>query len=167
MELWLYVDALTGQQKGPLPAHTLKRLLRKGLLQPQQFVWTQRLDAWQALADVADFSAYCATWSCFWYYMVDDLEAAASGATGAEATKQAGPASTKELVALFLDGEVDGMTLVWTKDMVDWKPISALHVHCLYGTCVLVFRKRTYSRLCVYVCVCYYRRSAGAEGVSA
>ncbi|GAB9475479.1 Rna-binding protein [Globisporangium polare] len=124
MELWLYVDALTGQQKGPLPAHTLKRLLRKGLLQPQQFVWTQRLDAWQALADVADFSAYCATWSCFWYYMVDDLEAAASGATGAEATKQAGPASTKELVALFLDGEVDGMTLVWTKDMVDWKPIS-------------------------------------------
>lgn len=130
MELWLYVDAVTGQQKGPLPASTLKRLLRRGLLQPQQFVWTQRLDAWQALADVDDFAAYCATWSCFWYYMLDDLDAPAAAAADAtdgatEVTKQAGPVSTKELVALFLDGDVDGMTLVWTKDMADWKPISA------------------------------------------
>lgn len=122
-ELWLYVDATTGQQKGPFPAATLKRLVRRGLLQPQQFVWTQRLPEWQALAQVDAFAAYCATWSSFWYYMVDDPSA------GASATKQAGPVSTKELVALFLDGDVDGMTLVWTTDMAKWLPMSTF-VYC-------------------------------------
>uniref|UniRef100_K3WEI1 RRM domain-containing protein n=1 Tax=Globisporangium ultimum (strain ATCC 200006 / CBS 805.95 / DAOM BR144) TaxID=431595 RepID=K3WEI1_GLOUD len=117
-ELWLYVDAATGQQKGPLAGAILKRLLRKGLLQPQQFVWTQRLSEWQPLAQVDAFAAYCATWCALWYYMVDDLDA------GPSATKQAGPVATKELVALFLDGEIDGMTLVWSKDMAEWSSIS-------------------------------------------
>lgn len=119
MELWLYVDAVTGQQKGPLGGAILKRLLRKGILQPQQFVWTQRLNEWLPLAKVDAFEAYCATWCAYWYYMVDDMD------SGATATKQAGPVATKELVALFLDGEIDGMTLVWTKDMSEWKTISA------------------------------------------
>ncbi|KAF1327043.1 Rna-binding protein, partial [Globisporangium splendens] len=117
-ELWLYVDPATGQQKGPLAGAILKRLLRKGLLQPQQFVWTQRLSEWQPLAQVDAFAAYCATWCAYWYYMVDDLDA------GPSATKQAGPVLTKELVALFLDGEIDGITLVWSKDMAEWSPIS-------------------------------------------
>ncbi|POM74184.1 Splicing factor U2AF-associated protein 2 [Phytophthora palmivora] len=40
-----------------------------------------------------------------------------------EATRT-GPVTTQQLVKLFVDGEVDGMTLVWTQELDDWKPIG-------------------------------------------
>lgn len=120
-ELWLYADAASGKQKGPLPAATLRRLLRRGLLQPQQFVWTPRLGEWTALAAADTFAEYCAAWSRSWFFMGE------GGGNGEEgAAKQQGPVTTKELLALFLDGEVDGMTLVWTADMIEWQPIGAM-----------------------------------------
>lgn len=118
-ELWLYVDAASGQQKGPLPATMLKRLLRRELLQPQQFVWTPRLGEWTPLAATDAFAVYCAAWSRAWFFMADS-----GGDSDAKATQQ-GPVSTKELLALFLDGEVDGMTLVWTEAMSEWQPMGA------------------------------------------
>ncbi|TYZ63806.1 hypothetical protein PybrP1_007338 [[Pythium] brassicae (nom. inval.)] len=119
-ELWLYVDTASGQQKGPLAAAVLKRLLRRGLLQPQQFVWTPRLGEWTPLAAADAFADYCAAWRRAWFFMADGGD---SGESGAKA-KQRGPVATKELLALFLDGEVDGLTLVWTEAMSSWQPMG-------------------------------------------
>ncbi|KAL3672135.1 hypothetical protein V7S43_002798 [Phytophthora oleae] len=119
-ELWLYLDAVTGQQKGPVPAPIVKKLLRKGIVQPQQLVWTQKLSEWTAIAKVKPFAAYCSVWTAVWYYMAEDPMD-----LGKEATRT-GPVTTQQLVKLFVDGEVDGMTLVWSQELNDWKPIGEM-----------------------------------------
>ncbi|KAG6620129.1 rna-binding protein [Phytophthora cinnamomi] len=117
-ERWLYLDAATGQQKGPVGAPILKRLLRKGIVQPQQLAWTQRLSEWTALASVEPFAAYCRVWAAAWFYMAENASDPGQPAA------RTGPVATQQLVALFVDGEVDGMTLVWSQELDDWKPIG-------------------------------------------
>jgi hypothetical protein len=111
--VWLYLDAVTQQQKGPLRASVVKRLLRKGLLQPTQAVWAAHLPAWTAAAAVEPFRGFWGVWAALWYYLPD---------AGAE---QRGPVSTQQLVGLFADGEVDGLTMVWRQEMTEWQPIGA------------------------------------------
>ncbi|KAK1931989.1 HIV Tat-specific factor 1 [Phytophthora citrophthora] len=118
VELWLYLDAITGQQKGPVPAPIVKKLLRKGIIQPQQLVWTQNLSEWTAIAKAEPFAAYCSVWTAVWYYMAEDPLN-----PGKEAVRT-GPVTTQQLVNLFVDGEVDGMTLVWNQELNDWKSIG-------------------------------------------
>ncbi|KAJ0407894.1 hypothetical protein P43SY_009181 [Pythium insidiosum] len=113
-ELWMYVDAASGQQRGPLPVRLLKRLIRKGHVTPQHLVWTQRLNEWTPAATTEPFESYCRIWLSYWYYMIDGNPT------------QQGPVSTKDLMTLFLDGEIDGLTLVWTKDMAQWTPMGEL-----------------------------------------
>ncbi|RLN87841.1 hypothetical protein BBJ28_00019659 [Nothophytophthora sp. Chile5] len=117
-ELWLYLDAVSGQQKGPVPELIVKRLLRKGIVLPEQLVWTQRLPEWAAIASVEPFASYCRVWTALWYYMAD------SAASSSNERERSGPVSTQNLVKLFVDGAVDGMTLVWSQDMDEWKPIG-------------------------------------------
>ncbi|CAH0478605.1 unnamed protein product [Peronospora belbahrii] len=62
-ELWLYLDAITGQQKGPVSTKILKKLLRKGIIQLQQLVWTKRLSEWTAIANVEPLATYCRVWT--------------------------------------------------------------------------------------------------------
>lgn len=120
-DLWLYLDAQSGQQKGPLREPIVKRLIRRGILQPNQFVWTARLTEWAALATVEPFASYCTHWTTYWYYMADaEAPPAAEGAID----NRKGPVQTADLVTLFVDGEIDGMTLVWCKDLPEWKPVS-------------------------------------------
>ncbi|GLE03006.1 hypothetical protein PINS_up011885 [Pythium insidiosum] len=113
-ELWMYVDPASGQQRGPLPVRLLKRLIRKGHVTPQHLVWTQRLNEWTPAGTTEPFESYCRVWFTFWYYMLDGNPT------------QQGPVNTKDLMALFLDGEIDGLTLVWTKDMEQWTPMGEL-----------------------------------------
>lgn len=117
-ELWLYLDAVTGQQKGPVTAPIVKKLLRKGIIQPQQLVWTQRLSEWTAIDSVEPFAAYLRVWTAVWYYMAED-----PANPGNEATRT-GPVTTQQLVHHFVDGDVDGMTLVWSQELDSWKPIG-------------------------------------------
>ena len=121
-ELWLYLDAVTGQQKGPVSTPVLKKLLRKSIVQSQQLVWTQRLSEWAAIASVEPLATYCQVWMGTWYYMAEGTTS-----DNQEATRT-GPVTTQQLVQLFVDGEVDGMTLVWSQTLDDWKPIG--------GSCV-------------------------------
>lgn len=114
-EKWLYLDAATGQQKGPVGVEIAKRLLRKGLLRPEQLVWTPRLQEWAAVSSVEPFAGYWQVWTASWFYLPD-----------AAASERRGPVTTQELVALFVDGEVDGMTLVWRQDMSEWQPIGTV-----------------------------------------
>ncbi|KAE9337533.1 hypothetical protein PF008_g12485 [Phytophthora fragariae] len=117
-ERWLYLDAATGQQKGPVASPILKRLLRKGIVKPQQLAWTQRLSEWTALTSVEPFAAYCRVWASAWFYMAENATDPSQSAT------RTGPVTTQQLVALFVDGEVDGMTLVWSQELDGWKPIG-------------------------------------------
>ncbi|CEG36499.1 rna-binding protein [Plasmopara halstedii] len=117
-ELWLYLDAVTGEQKGPVPSPIIKKLLRKGLIQPQQLVWTQRLSEWKAIVSVEPFAAYNRAWRTMWYYMAENLT------DTSKEVMRAGPVLTQQLVELFTNGDVDGMTLVWSQEVDDWKPIG-------------------------------------------
>lgn len=117
-ELWLYLDAVTGQQKGPVPAPIVKKLLRKGIVQSTQLVWTQRLSEWTAIASVEPFAAYCRVWMTVWYYLAENAMDSNKEAT------RTGPVTTQQLVQLFTDGEVDGMTLVWSQELDKWAPIG-------------------------------------------
>lgn len=117
-ELWLYLDAVTGQQKGPVSVAVLKKLLRKSIVQPQQLVWTQRLSEWTAIASVEPLAAYCQVWMDTWYYMAE-----CAPSEGKEAIRK-GPVTTQQIVQLFVDGEVDGMTLIWSQKLDSWKPIG-------------------------------------------
>uniref|UniRef100_M4BDH3 RRM domain-containing protein n=1 Tax=Hyaloperonospora arabidopsidis (strain Emoy2) TaxID=559515 RepID=M4BDH3_HYAAE len=101
-ELWLYLDAVTGQQKGPVSTPVLKKLLRKSIVQSQQLVWTQRLSEWAAIASVEPLATYCQVWMGTWYYMAEGTKSDNQEATWT------GPVTTQQLVQLFVDGEVDG-----------------------------------------------------------
>ncbi|OWZ24576.1 hypothetical protein PHMEG_000320 [Phytophthora megakarya] len=46
-----------------------------------------------------------------------------------EATRT-GPVTTKQLVTLFVDGEVDGMTLVWSQELDGWNPMGTCNAIC-------------------------------------
>lgn len=111
---WLYFDGATMDQKGPLRAEVVKRLLRKGIVQPSQVVWSEHLPDWAPAAEVEPFKSFWAVWSALWHYIPD---------AGGE---RRGPVSTKQLVDLFADGEVDGLTMVWRQEMPEWQPIGAL-----------------------------------------
>uniref|UniRef100_A0AAV1UI01 RRM domain-containing protein n=1 Tax=Peronospora matthiolae TaxID=2874970 RepID=A0AAV1UI01_9STRA len=117
-ELWLYLDAVTGQQKGPVSTPVLKKLLRKSIVQSQQLVWTQRLSEWAAIASVEPLATYCQVWLDTWYCMAEGTTSDDQEAT------RTGPVTTQQLVHLFVDGEVDGMTLVWSQKLDGWKPIG-------------------------------------------
>ncbi|KAF4323158.1 hypothetical protein BBO99_00003416 [Phytophthora kernoviae] len=117
-ELWLYLDAAMGQQKGPVPEPVVKKLLRKGILQPQQLVWTQRLTEWTAINSIEPFATYCRVWTAVWFYMAESEISASKEST------RTGPVTTQQLMTLFVDGAVDGMTLVWTQELNNWKPIG-------------------------------------------
>jgi HIV Tat-specific factor 1 len=113
-EMWMYVDATSGSEKGPLTEEIMKRLIRKGIIQPNQYVWNKTLKEWTPLMNVEPFKTYHETWSAFWYFMVEK--------------QQKGPIVTKDLVSLFIDGEIDGLTIVWTKSMSEWKAIGEVQV---------------------------------------
>lgn len=108
---WLYLDA-AGQQRGPLGADVLKRLLRKGLLGPTQLVWAPGRAEWAPAAQVEPFAGFWGVWAARWHFLPD-------------AGDRRGPVTTQQLLALFADGEVDGMTLVWREEMPEWQPVSA------------------------------------------
>ncbi|TDH65593.1 hypothetical protein CCR75_004947 [Bremia lactucae] len=120
VELWMYLDAATGEQKGPVPARIVKKLLRKSIIQPHQLVWTQRLSEWTKITSVEPFVAYYRTLMTVWYYMAENATDASKNAT------RTGPTTTQQLIQLFLDGKVDGMTLVWSQELDDWKPVGAV-----------------------------------------
>ncbi|KAH9101527.1 hypothetical protein AeMF1_021750 [Aphanomyces euteiches] len=101
---WMYVDA-AGGQKGPMDESVLKRLLRRGLIHGETFVWSPELPIpeWKMTKDVPLFTPVCVLWQKVpqWHYY-DHLKV------------QQGPLTTAELVDKFENGDIDGLTLVWS-----------------------------------------------------
>ncbi|CCI49570.1 unnamed protein product [Albugo candida] len=99
--VWMYIDAHNGSQRGPLTDCMMKKLFRKDILKSDQLVWKSGLKEWKPLHSVAPFDTLCATWRLRWFFLTsEDL--------------QQGPISTESLLELFMDGKVDGLTVVWT-----------------------------------------------------
>ncbi|OQS06164.1 hypothetical protein THRCLA_01776 [Thraustotheca clavata] len=122
LKKWLYVDT-QGNQKGPLDEQVLKRLLRRGIVQGENYVWSpelaEEMPTWQMAKDTPIFQTACVLWQSTpqWYYYDQDKV-------------QKGPLTTTELTNLFLDGEVDGLTLVWSncKLVDEWTPMGQVNV---------------------------------------
>ncbi len=118
---WMYVDA-HGGQKGPLDECVLKRLLRRGLLQGENYVWSpdlvELMPNWQMAKDTPVFAAACVLWQPVpqWYYF-DHLK------------QQKGPITTSELTNLFMEGDIDGLTMVWSSYKVvdEWTAMGQVH----------------------------------------
>ncbi|OQR83166.1 hypothetical protein ACHHYP_15015 [Achlya hypogyna] len=119
---WMYIDS-SGSQKGPLDEAVLKRLLRRGMVTGDNFVWSpelaERMPSWQLAKETPIFRTTCVLWQALaqWYYY-DHLK------------QQQGPVTTNDLSTKFLDGDVDGLTLVWSScQLVEaWTPLGQVEV---------------------------------------
>jgi|EP01033_Poteriospumella_lacustris_P006976 hypothetical protein len=112
-DAWLYLDAKTGEQKGPLPTAVIKRLLEKGLLglDSKTIVWKSGMDQWKAVAEVPELSAVVEFQSMQWYFM--DMN-----------NSQQGPIFSRFLIHKLKEGELDGLTLVYGGKNPEWRKLS-------------------------------------------
>nr|CCA23603.1 conserved hypothetical protein [Albugo laibachii Nc14]CCA24162.1 conserved hypothetical protein [Albugo laibachii Nc14] len=99
--VWVYLDAQSGAQRGPLTDSMMKKLFRKGILKTDQLVWKPGLSEWKPLHSVEPFDIQCVTWGLRWFFLTPD-------------NVEQGPVTTESLLELFMDGKVDGLTVVWT-----------------------------------------------------
>ncbi|KDO27258.1 hypothetical protein SPRG_07507 [Saprolegnia parasitica CBS 223.65] len=119
------VAALKGKKwlKGPLDEQVLKRLLRRGLVTGDSYVWSpelaELLPTWQLAKETLVFGTTCVLWQTLpqWYYYD-------------QAKQQKGPVTTADLSTLFLDGDIDGLTLVWSSAQLvpAWTPMGQVDV---------------------------------------
>jgi GYF domain 2 len=50
---WLFIDAVTKSQKGPVAAEVLSKMLDKGVMVTgSTFVWKPGMDSWKSMAEV-------------------------------------------------------------------------------------------------------------------
>ena len=100
------------EQRGPLPEDALIRLMqRKATLRrqlPSVSVWREGLSSWvRAASSDSPFRLHVAILSATWYY------AESPGAAGSQQQQQVGPLSLDDLAERFVEGEVDGLTLMY------------------------------------------------------
>lgn len=106
---WLYLDTQQ-DRKGPLDENTIRRLLKRGIIKSTTYVWSGGMTDWQPIQDVPAFRSYVATLQKSWYYLVNG--------------KQSDPVSTMQLVRLFLNGDLDGFSMIWGDGCVEWLPLG-------------------------------------------
>lgn len=101
-----------GNTKGPLPRFAIVRLLLKGsafISKDTQI--SNKSNEWSQLSSFDTFSPVLNQLDKSWYYL--DLQ-----------NNPKGPCSTGGLISFIDDGDVDGMTLVWSKDMTTWQKVQ-------------------------------------------
>jgi hypothetical protein len=106
---WWYLDS-SGAQKGPIAAEIISRMLERGVgLDASTLVWRAGTEKWLPLSEVEPFADLVKLLLLPWHY-VD----AASGS-------QRGPFLTRMLLHKLKSEEIDGMTLVYTPSIGEWK----------------------------------------------
>ena len=107
---WFYLD-VGGQSKGPLPAEVLARMLEKGLgVDPTTLVWRNGMERWLPMSETEPFQATASLLLTQWFFVDSDGQ-------------QLGPCLTRMLLHKFGEGSIDGMTLVFTSAMGEWRPL--------------------------------------------
>jgi HIV Tat-specific factor 1 len=78
-------------------------------------IWQSGMPAWTAIGEVEPFKAYVMHLDGAWHYTD-------------EGRKTVGPVSVSELSQRFNNGDVDGMTVVWSKCINEWKALREVDV---------------------------------------
>lgn len=98
---WYYIDG-NGVQKGPLPATILVKLLEKGVgVSSNTLVWKNGLISWVAACTIYPFQSICEFQQTQWYFIDNDGE-------------QKGPVLSRMIMHKLKEGEIDGLTLVFS-----------------------------------------------------
>ena len=112
---WFYLDA-AGQSKGPLTAETLTRMLAKGVgVEPGSLVWREGMEGWLPMSETEAFGAQVALLLTQWFFLDG-------------AGLQQGPCLTRMLLHKFSEGAIDGMTLVFSASLGEWRPLHEVEV---------------------------------------
>eukprot|EP01041_Mallomonas_annulata_P011697 gene11697-24497_t len=112
---WMYID-LTGTIKGPIPTLILSRLLEKNLgVSSETLIWKAGMEKWCRMAEVEQFSSMAAFQSMQWFYLEPDGQ-------------QRGPVTSRLLVHKLKEGNIDGLTLVYTTSIGEWKKLSEVAI---------------------------------------
>jgi hypothetical protein len=115
---WYYISR-TGeisQPRGPIPESVMQRLVAKGLVCPLSTLAypasnTGLPQQWAPISQFSPFKDLCEAMNTPWVYL---------DATGV----QKGPLHVGALSKAFREGDIDGLTKVWTQGMADWQSLS-------------------------------------------
>lgn len=108
-QMWMYLDDQQ-QRKGPLNEELLKRLIKRDIVKPKTYVWANGMKEWHPVQDTNAFRSYVETLQKSWYYLKKDGQ-------------QSEPVSTKELIRLFMEGDLDGCSMIWGEGCPNWLPL--------------------------------------------
>ncbi|MFO7606203.1 MAG: GYF domain-containing protein [Desulfurivibrionaceae bacterium] len=103
---WYYAEG--DRKKGPIKQQEFERLLAAGDIVPETLVWRKGMNDWQPLAEVRLSAART------WYY--------------AEGNSKAGPVSQDQFNRLVAGRTISADTLVWSKGMTGWQPLSEINM---------------------------------------
>ena len=114
---WLYLDAATNAQKGPIAASVLIKMLEKGAgVTGTTMCWKAGMNKWKAMSDVDPFASVAQFQALQWYFI--DTE-----------KQQRGPMISRMIMHKVRRGEIDGFTLVYSSITDgEWKKLSDVDV---------------------------------------
>lgn len=115
---WWYI--LDGAQHGPVSSEALHALIHQQHLMADTLVWRAEFADWRRIADIPELTRLLPAYSQknlatppeAWWYALDG--------------NSQGPVDIEALQLLFLDGRLNGTTLVWTASMADWAPAETV-----------------------------------------
>ena len=110
-----YFENSTKSEKGPVPENILLRLLEKGVgVSGDTLVWNSTMSAWAPMSEVVVFKELAIFTSANWHY-VDP-----------QGQETKGPISTRMILHKIKEGDIDGLTLVYSREigMEKWKTVS-------------------------------------------
>ncbi|MDT8335121.1 MAG: GYF domain-containing protein [Desulfurivibrionaceae bacterium] len=102
---WYYAEG--DRKKGPIDQEHLDRLVAAGAVAPETLVWRKGMTNWQPLGEVLSPPP-----ARGWYY--------------ADGESKMGPVSQDQFDRLVADNAISADTLVWSKGMAGWQPLSEL-----------------------------------------
>lgn len=110
--IWYYCDS-KASQKGPLPTNVMLRLIDKGIIGGDEstMIWREGWPNWISIFEAEPFKKISLFHRKQWYYL--DHE-----------NTQKGPVFTRFLIHKMKNLEIDGLTLVFTSELENWKKLS-------------------------------------------
>lgn len=100
---WLYIDSTTKQQRGPVPALLLLKLLEKSIITNLTYVWKPSMTEWLPISSVEPFQSVIAIQ---WYYIDSN-----------DSNNHKGPYFTFSIIDKFKKNEICSSTLMYSSSI--------------------------------------------------
>jgi RNA recognition motif-containing protein len=108
---WLYIDT-SNIQKGPVTETLLVKMLEKGIgVSGNTLVWKAGMETWKIMAEADVFMSIVKFHSTQWFFV--DAEG-----------QQRGPMISRMIMHKLHEGQIDGLTLVYSSAIGEWKKMS-------------------------------------------